>query len=63
MTPAALAAALGHAHMRRSNLCDRISILNERLAKALRELGETDIRICDLKDQIKRHAQPGRAAA
>lgn len=56
-----LGGELARAHMRRSNLVERISVLNERMAKTLRELGETDLQICDLKTKINRVVR--RAAA
>jgi hypothetical protein len=51
---AVLGGELARQHMRRSDLVERIATLNERMAKSLRELGETDLKIVQLQGQIKR---------
>lgn len=58
-----LSGELARCHMRRSDLVERISRLNEAIGKTLRQLGETDIRICDLKEKIRRCSAERKAAA
>lgn len=57
-----LGGQLARAHMRRSDLRERISQLNEDLHKAMRQLGETDTKIWDLRSKIQRVSNKGAAA-